>query len=41
VNVQVAGEDVAAIITKQQVNDSLSGTFSYINRTTSKGAVAI
>jgi hypothetical protein len=41
VNVQVAGEDVAAIITKQQVNDSLSGTFSYINRTTSKGAVAV
>jgi hypothetical protein len=41
VNVQVAGEDVAAIITKQQVNDSLSGTFAFTNRFGNKGAVAI
>jgi hypothetical protein len=41
VNVQVAGEDVAAIITKQQVNDSLSGTFAFTNRFGNKGAIAI
>jgi hypothetical protein len=41
VNVQVAGEDVAAIITKQQVNDSLSGTFAFTNRFGNKGAVAV
>ena len=32
VEVKVAGEDVAAIITQQQNNQSLSGTFSSVNR---------
>jgi hypothetical protein len=32
VNVQVAGEDVEAIITKQQTNQSLSGSFNTVNR---------
>jgi hypothetical protein len=41
VSVQVAGEDVAAIITQQQVNDSLSGTFASTNRFGAKGAIAI
>jgi hypothetical protein len=41
VSVQVAGEDVAAIITKQQVNDSLSGTFASTNRFGAKGAIAL
>jgi hypothetical protein len=41
VNVQVAGEDVAAIITQQQVNDSLSGSFSQTNRFGAKGAVSL
>jgi len=41
VKVEVAGEDVAAIITQQQVNDSLSGTFAQTNRFGAKGAIAI
>jgi hypothetical protein len=41
VRVEVAGEDVAAIITKQQVNDSLSGTFASTNRFGAKGAIAL
>ena len=32
ITVQVAGEDVAAVITQQQNNQSLSGTFSSVNR---------
>jgi hypothetical protein len=32
VEVKVAGEDVAAVITQQQNNQSLSGTFSSVNR---------
>jgi hypothetical protein len=32
VKVEVAGEDVAAVITQQQNNQSLSGTFSSVNR---------
>jgi hypothetical protein len=32
VEVKVAGEDVAAIVTQQQNNQSLSGTFSSVNR---------
>lgn len=41
VTVEVGGEQVAAIVTKQQVNDSLSGTFSSVSRVSNKGAVAI
>jgi hypothetical protein len=41
VKVEVAGEDVAAIITQQQVNDSLSGTFAATNRFAAKGAIAL
>lgn len=41
VNVAVAGEDVAAIITQQQVNDSLSGSFSDVNRVAARGSVGI
>jgi hypothetical protein len=33
VNVQVGAEDVAAIITQQQTNQSLSGSFNTVNRT--------
>jgi hypothetical protein len=33
VKVEVAGEAVAAIITQQQTNDSLSGSFNTVNRT--------
>jgi hypothetical protein len=32
VNVQVGAEDVAAIITQQQTNQSLSGSFNTVNR---------
>jgi hypothetical protein len=32
VEVKVAGEDVAAIITQQQTNQSLSGSFVSVNR---------
>ena len=41
VKVEVGGEEVAAIVTQQQVNDSLSGTFSSTNRFSAKGAIAI
>lgn len=41
VKVEVAGSDVAAVITQEQQNDSLSGTFSSVNRSGFKGAVAI
>jgi hypothetical protein len=41
VKVEVAGEDVAAIITQQQVNDSLSGTFASTSRFGAKGAIAL
>jgi hypothetical protein len=41
VKVEVGGEEVAAIVTKNQVNDSLSGTFSSTNRSGFKGAIAI
>ena len=40
VKVQVGGEDVAAIVTTSQTNDSLSGSFVGINRSGFKGAVA-
>jgi len=33
VKVEVAGEEVAAVITQQQTNDSLSGSFNTVNRT--------
>jgi hypothetical protein len=33
VKVEVAGEDVVAVITQQQTNDSLSGSFNTVNRT--------
>jgi hypothetical protein len=33
IKVEVAGEDVAAVITQQQTNDSLSGSFNTVNRT--------
>jgi hypothetical protein len=33
VTVEVAGEEVAAVITQQQTNDSLSGSFNTVNRT--------
>jgi hypothetical protein len=32
VKVEIAGEDVVAIITQQQTNDSLSGSFNTVNR---------
>ena len=40
VEVKVAGEDVAAIITQQQTSQSLSGSFVGVNRSRFKGAVA-
>lgn len=33
VKVEIAGEDVAAVITQQQTNNSLSGSFDTVNRT--------
>jgi hypothetical protein len=33
IKVEVAGESVAAVITQQQTNDSLSGSFNTVNRT--------
>lgn len=41
VNVQVGAEDVAAVVTQTQTNDSLSGSFNQVNRGGFKGAVAI
>lgn len=41
VNVQVGSEDVAAIITQTQTNDSLSGSFNQVGRSSNKGAVAL
>jgi hypothetical protein len=41
VKVEVAGEDVTAIITQQQVNDSLSGTFNSVGRAGSRGSVGL
>jgi hypothetical protein len=32
VKVEVAGEDVAAVVTQQQTNQSLSGSFVNVNR---------
>ena len=40
VKVVVGGEDVAAIVTQEQTNSSLSGSFVGINRSGFKGAVA-
>jgi len=33
IKVEIAGESVAAVITQQQTNDSLSGSFNTVNRT--------
>jgi hypothetical protein len=41
VSVKVGEEDLAAIITNSQTNESLSGSFVGINRSGNKGAVAI
>ena len=41
VSVKVGEEDLAAIITSSQTNESLSGSFVGINRSRNKGAVAI
>ena len=41
IKVEVAGQDVAAIITQEQNNNSLSGSFTQINRSGNVGAVAI
>lgn len=41
VKVEVGGEQVSAIVTQNQTNDSLSGSFNQINRGGFKGAVAI
>ncbi len=41
VKVEVAGEDVTAIITQQQVNDSLSGTFNSVGRAGGRGSVGL
>jgi len=41
VKVEVAGEEVTAIITQQQVNDSLSGTFNSVGRAGGRGSVGL
>jgi len=41
VSVKVGEEDLAAIITSSQTNESLSGSFVGINRSRNRGAVAI
>jgi hypothetical protein len=41
VKVEVAGEEVTAIITQQQVNDSLSGSFNSVGRAGGRGSVGL
>ena len=41
VTVTLDGQELTSIITDMQVNDSLSGTFSSVNRSGGKGAVAM
>jgi hypothetical protein len=41
VKVVIDGKEMTSIITEAQVNDTLSGTFSDVNRVASRGAVAI